>query len=222
MTIRAVAFDLDDTLAVPARDRATILSEATERAGGGGLARLSRADYLEAHTANAAGETREPIFADLLDRVEAEADPSALAAAYREAIADAIAPVDGVEAMLASLSGTYPLGLLTDGPDRAQRHKLETLGWTDRFDAVVVTGSLATRKPDPDAYRRLCADLGVAPSAVAYVGDHVERDVVGARNAGLRPVQVLGPGAEPDPAAVAHVRRQDLAAELPGVLEALA
>ena len=60
---RAVVFDLDYTLAVPERDRATILAEAAQAAG---APPLSREAYLEAHRRNLTRETREPIFADLL------------------------------------------------------------------------------------------------------------------------------------------------------------
>jgi len=38
--------------------------------------------------------------------------------------------------MLADLRGEYRVGLLTNGPVRAQRDKLETLGWEDAFDAA--------------------------------------------------------------------------------------
>ncbi len=121
---RAVVFDLDYTLAVPRRDRATLLEEATAATGAPSLTRQS---YLEAHRRNLTSETREPIFADLLADSESDADPAAVATAYRETIADALEPLPDVEAMLAEFRDAYRVGLLTNGPVRAQRHKLETL-----------------------------------------------------------------------------------------------
>jgi putative hydrolase of the HAD superfamily len=220
MTLRAVAFDLDRTLAVVDRDRAALLEEALTAAGDEALAEdLSREAYLEAHTSNADSETREPIFADLL--AEHDADPGVATEAYRRAVAEALVPVDGSEGLLAELRSRYAVGLLTDGPPRAQRTKLRGLGWNDRFDCVVVTGDLGTRKPDPETFATLLDTLGTTPETTAYVGDHPERDVAGAADAGLPAVQVLGPADDPHPAAAAHVRRSEMTATLPAVLERL-
>ena len=222
MATRAVAFDLDYTLAVPVEDRATILERAVSQAGGTHLVdALSRDAYLDAHTREAGGETREPIFQALLDDAAVDGDPEALATAYRDEISASLAPVRGAQTLLETLRGTYELGLLTDGPGRAQRHKLETLGWTDHFDDVVVTGDLATRKPDPRTFEAILDGLGVPACETVYVGDHVDRDVVGAKRAGLTPIQVLGPGDDPVPEAAAHVYRDELAEALPMLLASL-
>ncbi|ELZ08780.1 HAD-superfamily hydrolase, subfamily IA, variant 3 [Natrinema thermotolerans DSM 11552] len=216
---RAVVFDLDYTLAVPRRDRTTILEEAATATG---APSLSREAYLEAHRRNLTSETREPIFEDLLADTDSDADPAAVATAYRETISDSLEPLPGVEAMLADLRRSYRVGLLTNGPVRAQRDKLETLGWEDAFDAALVTGELEAGKPDSRAFGAITDELGVAPDEAVYVGDEVEADVRGATEAGMRAVQVLlsdGPG--PDPRAVAHLEQGDLAAALPGVLEGL-
>ncbi|WP_222917477.1 HAD family hydrolase [Natrinema sp. SYSU A 869] len=213
---QAVVFDLDYTLAVPRRDRATILEEATTATGAPSLTRES---YLEAHRRNLTSETREPIFADLLKDSESDADPAAVATAYRETISEDLEPLPGVEAMLAGLHGKYRVGLLTNGPVRAQRDKLETLGWTDAFDAALVTGELEAGKPDPRAFEAIVGELGVDPADAVYVGDEIEADVRGATEAGLRAIQVLledGPG--PDPRAVAHVEQTEIAALLPEIV----
>ncbi|WP_339103320.1 HAD family hydrolase [Haloterrigena salinisoli] len=217
---RAVVFDLDYTLAVPTRDRATLLSEATTAAD---APSLSREEYLAAHRRNLTRETREPIFADLLDDRETDADPGAVADAYRETIADALEPLPGVESMLADLRGEYRVGLLTNGPVRAQRDKLATLGWEDAFDAALVTGELEAGKPDPRAFEAIAAELNVDPRDAVYVGDEVEADVSGATEAGMDAVQVLlEDGPDPDPRAVAHVEQSSIAADLPAILEDLA
>ncbi|WP_049925797.1 HAD family hydrolase [Halopiger goleimassiliensis] len=214
--VRAVVFDLDYTLAVPTRDRETILAEAVETAD---APPLSREAYLEAHGRNLTRETREPIFADLLAERETDADPAALARAYREAIADALEPLPGVEGMLADLRGEYLVGLLTNGPVRAQRDKLATLGWEDAFDAALVTGELEAGKPAPAAFEAIAAALEVDPADAVYVGDDPEADVYGATNAGMDAIQVLlEDGPDPDPRAVAHVEQSSLATAVPEVV----
>ncbi|NHN47262.1 HAD family hydrolase [Halostella sp. JP-L12] len=216
MGLTAVVFDLDYTLAVPDRDRQTLLNEATASVG---AVDIDREAYLGAHRENLTGETREPIFADLLAEREADADPTELAGAYRRAIADAIRPIDGAADLVRELRKRYRVGLLTNGPVRAQRDKLRTLGWEDLFDAVVVTGDLDAGKPDGRAFEAALDALDVEADEAVYVGDEVEADVRGADAAGLRVVQVVSPdGPDPDPTADAHVDRAELVTCLPLVI----
>jgi putative hydrolase of the HAD superfamily len=222
--IRAVGFDLDETLAVPERDRSTLLSDAVRAAGGDDLlAGLTREAYLRAHREHSGDRTREPVFAALVEEHtdgEGGVDPAELAAAYRRAVEDALVPVAGAADLVGTLRESYRVGLLTDGPVRTQRGKLETLGWTDLFDAVVVTGDLPEPKPDPRTFRRLLEALEADPGETAFVGDHPEADVAGAANAGLYAVQVRYPGG-PDthPDADATVERAELVERLPAILE---
>ena len=216
---RAVVFDLDYTLAVPERDRATILAEAAQAAG---APPLSREAYLEAHRRNLTRETREPIFADLLAEYDTDAEPAAVADAYRQTIAEALRPLPGVESMLDRLRREYRVGLLTNGPVLAQRDKLATLGWERAFDAALVTGELEAGKPDSRAFEAILAELDVAPDEAVYVGDEVDADVFGATNAGLEAIQVLlEDGPNPDPRAVAHVEQGTVATAVPKVVAGL-
>lgn len=203
----AVVFDLDHTLAVTRRDRQTLLDAAADDAG---VRRIDRAEYLDAHRQNLATETREPIFAAIID----EGDPAVVTRTYREAIQADLEPVPGVESLLSDLRERYRLGLLTDGPARAQYGKLDHLGWRDRFDAVVVTGELPASKPDPRTFERVLADLDVDADEVVFVGDNPEADIEGAAAAGIYAVQVIEDGAKPSPAADATVRAGVLAADL--------
>lgn len=217
--LSAVGFDLDGTLAVTRRDRATLLREAVEAVGG---PPISREEYVRAHDADLATETREPIFAAIVDEYDAAVDPGALAAAYRERVEAALDPVAGAAGLVERLRAEYRVGLLTDGPLRAQRGKIRRLGWTDLFDAVVVTGDLPAGKPDGRAFEALLAELDAPAGATAYVGDHPRMDVGGAADAGLLAVQVTyEDGPDPHPDAAATVPRGALAAELPGVLAGL-
>ncbi|WP_137288192.1 HAD family hydrolase [Natronorubrum halophilum] len=213
---RAVVFDLDYTLAVPTQDRATILQAATTAAG---APALTREEYLEAHRQNLTRETREPIFADLLEGRETDADPATVADAYRETIAASLEPLPGVESMLEELRREYRVGLLTNGPVRAQRDKITTLGWERAFDAALVTGELEAGKPDRRAFDAILRELDVDREDAIYVGDEVEADIYGATNAGLEAIQVLlEDGPDPDPRAVAHVHQADVATNIPSLV----
>jgi putative hydrolase of the HAD superfamily len=214
---RAVAFDLDDTLAVTRRDRETLLRAAADAAGV--ALQFDRADYLEAHRRHSGSATRRPVFDALLSDPD---DAAALTRAYEEAILDAIDPVDGAGPLLAALADRYRLGLLTDGPERTQRDKLRRLGWTDAFDAVVVTGGIDAPKPSPGSFVAIADALDAPVQYVVYVGDDPDRDVDGAATAGMVAVQVTSDdGPDVSPLAADTVPRSELSA-LPGVIEGLA
>ena len=219
MTVSAVVFDLDYTLAVPQRDRAALLADALDAVD---APQFSRQEYLAAHGSNLTAETRAPIFADLFEGVETPASPDDAAGAYRRVIADALRPVDGAVDLVEELKGRYAVGLLTNGPVVAQRDKLETLGWTDLFDATVITGELPAGKPDERAFRAALDSLDVPADEAAYVGDQVETDVEGAKSAGMLAVQVLYEGGPaPSERADVHVDRAELATALPAALAEL-
>ncbi|HET7323157.1 MAG TPA: HAD family hydrolase [Halococcus sp.] len=215
MPISAVAFDLDYTLTVPERDRQTLLDEATTAVG---APRFSREDYLDAHRRNLTSETREPIFADLLGE-ESDISPAALTDAYRETVENALVPVAGTETLIGKLRETYRVGLLTDGPVRAQRAKLDALGWTGLFDAVVITGALVAGKPDKRAFQTLLDALSASPEETVYVGDHPEADIEGAHAAGLHTVQVID--GDPVQEADVTIERGALSSRLPELIETL-
>ncbi|MFB6297509.1 MAG: HAD family hydrolase [Salinirussus sp.] len=200
MSVTAVGFDLDGTLVVTERDRQTLLDEATATAG---VRDIDRAEYLAAHSADVATETRTPIFARILE----EGDPEAVARAYREAVEGALVPVPGAPGLVRELREEhgYSVGLLTDGPRRAQLGKLDALGWRDLFDAVAVTGTLPAGKPDRRAFEALTDRLGVTAAGTVYVGDNPVADVQGAARAGLTAVQVRADDGDSDPAADATV-----------------
>ncbi|SFS48774.1 HAD family hydrolase [Halostagnicola kamekurae] len=217
--VEAVVFDLDETLAVPDRDRETILEDVTAATG---IPSISRESYLDAHRQNLTQTTRKPIFAELLADRETDADAEELAVAYRQTIADSLSPVAGVESLLADLRDRYSVGLLTNGPVRAQRDKLETLGWERAFDAALVTGELEAGKPDPRAFDAILSELAVDAENAVYVGDDVEADIAGATNAGMDAIQVLKPdGPAPDDRAAGHLAQDSIATELPDVLATL-
>ena len=217
MTLTAVGFDLDETLAIPTRDRATILAEAVASVG---APQITREAYLEAHGRHLTSETRTPIFADLLAGRETDVDAKALADAYRREIADALVPLNGIKPFLQTLTTEYNVGLLTNGPQLAQRHKLQTLSLTQSFDVALVTGELSAGKPDPAAFNALTDALDVTTGETAFVGDDIDADIMGAANAGLIPIQVTYDGG-PAPAseAAVHIPRQKLCSRLPTVLK---
>ena len=58
-------------------------------------------------------------------------------------------------------------------------------GLEDLFDTVILSPICHIRKPDPEMYLMGCRELGLAPEECASVADNLDRDIAGARRAGI-------------------------------------
>jgi len=97
--------------------------------------------------------------------------------------------IPGTKELLGELGERYPLGMLTNfthGP--AVREIIDLLGLNPFFRDVLVSGELGYRKPHPYVFERFVDALGVPADQILFVGDDLEADVQGARDAGLQPV----------------------------------
>lgn len=91
---------------------------------------------------------------------------------------------DDVEAALETL-GERAAGVITNAEAEPQRRKLEALGLSGRLLLLVASGAVGVAKPEPRIFALACERLGLAPAAVAYVGDRLTTDARGARDAGM-------------------------------------
>ena len=104
-------------------------------------------------------------------------------AAYR-AYDDVTALIDGAQA------AGIRLALVTNGPSSVQRAKLERVGLTDAFDALLISAEVGVAKPDTGIFEAALEALGTEPSQVWHVGDSLEYDVAGAQAAGVGSVWI--------------------------------
>ena len=198
--IRAVVFDLDDTLyaerdyvrsgyrAVGKHLRWTL---GCENLTGGGM----RAEdwlwdrFCRGQAAGAFDALNETFGLGLTG-----GDITQLVRVYRSHRPD-IHPVDGAAETLKYLAGLYRLGLLSDGFLPAQQLKLDALGLGDLFVAVVFTENLGREfwKPSPAGFEALARELGVVGDVCAYVGDNPGKDFVAPNALGWLTVQLVRP-----------------------------
>ena len=89
---------------------------------------------------------------------------------------------------LTALQACYTLGVITNGPDDAQRAVVAALGLAPHIRWLVVSGDplVGVRKPDAAIFRHALALAQATPSAAWYVGDSPVNDIGGATNAGMR------------------------------------
>ncbi|MBO0744258.1 MAG: HAD family hydrolase [Candidatus Dormibacteraeota bacterium] len=78
--------------------------------------------------------------------------------------------------------------ILTNGTIDPQRRKIEKHGLVALVDLVVVTEEIGVHKPDPGAFSHILAGLDVAATDAAMVGDDLRNDVDGALAADFRQV----------------------------------
>jgi putative hydrolase of the HAD superfamily len=64
---------------------------------------------------------------------------------------------------------------------------LDEIGLLGLFDFTLVSAIVGTRKPDRRIFERALQQAGVEPANAAHVGDMYLEDILGARNAGVRP-----------------------------------
>jgi putative hydrolase of the HAD superfamily len=112
------------------------------------------------------------------------------------------APYDDALAAVEALKGTHRLAVLTNGIASIQRAKMRGAQLPDCFDPVVYSGDLRIGKPDRRIFEHLLIKLDTPGNQALMVGDTLERDIRGARNAGLRTVWINRFGTSRDDAIV--------------------
>lgn len=197
--IRAVLFDLDDTLY---RERDFVeqaffnVAKAMETrlAGKGrGAARASANTLCAQMIALMEEEGRGKIFDRLLEEYDIELSMAELVKIYRETKPILSLYPDG-EACLARLKqARVKTGLITDGNAQVQRNKIRALGLDNRMDVVLASDEIGLSKPDAGVYEYCLERLGCAPEEAAYVGDNPLKDFIGARKIGMKTARIIRP-----------------------------
>ena len=92
-------------------------------------------------------------------------------------------PYPGVAPALVRLAAAgLRLAALSDIPPG---RKLELFGIAQRFECALCSEDSGFLKPSPEPFRLLTSSLGLEPAEILYVGDSRERDLEGARAAGM-------------------------------------
>ncbi|MBC9723528.1 HAD family hydrolase [Streptomyces sp. TRM68367] len=120
---------------------------------------------------------------------------------------------------LDALAASHRHAVLSNSSLRVQDRKLRVLDVHDRFETILCAAELGVSKPEAGAFLAACAALELPPHEVAYVGDHPEIDGRGAADAGLLSVVIDRADAYADGEAPGPHRIVSLA-ELPSLLGA--
>ncbi|MDY6894120.1 MAG: HAD-IA family hydrolase [Thermotogota bacterium] len=97
------------------------------------------------------------------------------------------------EVLSALLKQEYKLGLITDGNAKVQRNKVDGLNVKDFFDCMVFSDEcgIGKQKPHPFPYLKAIEELEVDAREAMYVGDNPYKDFVSAKKMGMYTVRIL-------------------------------
>ena len=78
------------------------------------------------------------------------------------------------------------MGILSDAPTKEAWLRLAYLNFHHIVDAVVTSEDTGKIKPAPEPFRAILKKLDVTPEESLMVGDWAERDILGAKNVGMK------------------------------------
>ncbi|MFN4034173.1 MAG: HAD family hydrolase [Fimbriimonadales bacterium] len=202
--IRAVGFDLDDTLCVymPVAMQARLKMFETHiaprvslpieiidqyyRAGFKTLLEEIHTDRWYPLYLKEGHATRTEAFRRLLQRLNLDTDGLAeqISAEYAFLREELLHLHEESLEVLHALRERYPIFVITNGPAYEQRRELQKLGIEAMFDIVAIEGEVGVGKPHKPIFEFVQGQLNLPAEQILFVGDSWENDVQGALNAG--------------------------------------
>lgn len=78
----------------------------------------------------------------------------------------------------------HRIGVLSNAPDDLRERFLNNLPVEVDWDAIVVSGEIGMRKPDPGIFQHAAEEIGVPPEHCFFIDD-LEENVLGAQRTGM-------------------------------------
>lgn len=191
--IKAVIFDLDNTLVDFMKMKGEAIDAAIRAMIDAGL-ELSysevknRIDAIYKEKGIEFQYVFDSLLSDIFDKVNHKI-LSAGVVAYRRAREAALVPYPHVYITLYELLKMgMKLAVISDAPAKEAWLRLTYLNMHHIFDVVVTFDDTRERKPHPAPFTLALNKLGVKPSEALMVGDWAERDIIGAKQVGMKTV----------------------------------
>jgi putative hydrolase of the HAD superfamily len=189
--IRAVVFDLDNTLMDFMKMKKRAIEEAIPAMVDAGLEITTEvANKIIDEIYKEKGIEYQQVFDEFLGKVLKKVDYKILSAgivAYRRAREASLIPYPKVYSTLYKLLKMgIKMGILSDAPVKEAWLRLAYLNFHQIVDTVVTFDDTGVRKPDPAPFKLLLRKLDVEPNEALMVGDWVERDIIGASKVGMK------------------------------------
>jgi putative hydrolase of the HAD superfamily len=90
--------------------------------------------------------------------------------------------------ILAELKTRHRLAVVSDAQSAYGLPELRAVGLADFFAPIIISGDYGYRKPDPRLFQAALTKLQVCPEEAIFVGNDRFRDVLGARQVGMKTI----------------------------------
>jgi putative hydrolase of the HAD superfamily len=188
-SIKAVLFDLDDTLNDRPACWQKFLQHLTDKN------HLGENDLKAAHALilkEDRGGFREKseLFGILSSslRWSGTMDAAGLEVIWRDSFPACMMPREGLIETLTALKKKrkLKLGIVSNGQTVMQNAKIDALKIRSLVDVISISETLGVKKPDRAIFDATLVPMNVLPEQALYVGDHPEFDIVAAASIGMR------------------------------------
>ena len=191
--IQAIIFDLDNTLLDFIKMKQFAVKAAITAMNEAGLnvdEEKAYQDIIDLYVDK--GWENQQVFDDYLNQTVGEVSNKILAAgivAYRRAREATLLVYPNVNKTLIELTKMgIKLAVVSDAPSREAWMRLYYLNLHHLFDPVLTYDDSGVRKPSPKPFQMALDYLKVKPEEALMVGDWPERDVVGAKQIGMKTI----------------------------------
>lgn len=179
--IRAVLFDLDNTLVRFIDAQRAACASVIELAGAGSVEDLFGYFLRPVYNFESHQHIRE-----YLSAIASPCDPAMACARYEDAKLAALEPYVGACSTLERLHGAgIPMAVVTDADDAHAASRLARAGLDHLFEVVVTPETTGERKPSVRNFIHALDHLGVDPIEAVMVGDSLRRDIEPAKRLGI-------------------------------------
>jgi putative hydrolase of the HAD superfamily len=226
MAIKAIFFDIDDTLYDSTKLSTFARKNSVDAMIDAGLPGKSEEVYkvLE-EVINRFGANYGRHYDELLKMLDLTWDPKIIAAgvvAYERTKVGYLKPYPGVVPLLLKLKQPYRLGIISNGLAVKQWEKLIGLGIHHLFDTVATSGEHGFEKPREEIFEFAMERLDAKPGESIMVGDRLDTDIFGGKRAGMTTVRLKrGKYADKEPVGEEQIPDHEIfdLSEILGIME---
>jgi HAD superfamily hydrolase (TIGR02253 family) len=189
--IKLVIFDLDNTLMDFSKMKRRAVESAVDAMIDSGLT-IPKAEMMEKifHVYKREGIEDQKVFDKTLEQEFGAIDYKILAAGivgYKRGKESALETYPHVHIVLTTLArrGVH-CAIITDAPRLQAWTRIASLGLQHFFERVITLDDTGERKPSPKPFNKAMEFFQVQPQETLMIGDWAERDIVGAKNLGIK------------------------------------
>ncbi|MCR8845636.1 HAD family hydrolase [Paenibacillus sp. SC116] len=114
---------------------------------------------------------------------------------FREELPRCIKPMNNLHSVLNYFkSKGLLIGIITNGTVTVQNNKITNLGIREFFDTIIISEEVGIKKPHQEIFNIALNRLNIASSDAWYIGDNPDNDIIGATVSGIRSIWITRDG----------------------------